>query len=46
MHKGDTLVIVYATSPERARATLAAHYPRIEDTPESTGVVSVAPSTV
>ena len=47
VHKGDTLVIVHAMSPEqaeRARAILAAHRPRVEGTPERQGVVSVAPS--
>ncbi len=45
VQKGDTLVIVHATSPERAeraRAMLAAHNPRVEDAPA--GVVSVSPT--
>ena len=47
VHKGDTLVIVHATSPdraERARAILAAHHPRVEGAPESQGIVSVPPA--
>ncbi len=47
VHKGDTLVIVHATSPERAeraRAILAAHHPRVEGAPVSAGIVSVAPT--
>jgi hypothetical protein len=47
VQKGDTLVIAHATSPdraERARAILAAHNPRAEDTPQAQGVVSVAPA--
>ena len=46
VHKGDALVIVHATSPdraERARAILVAHHPRVEGAPVSEGVVSVAP---
>ena len=47
VHKGDTLVIVHATSPdraERARAILAAHNPRVEVPQEPQGVVSVPPA--
>jgi uncharacterized membrane protein len=47
VHKGDALVIVHANNPdqaERARTILEAHHPRTEDTPESTGVVSVSPT--
>ncbi|HEX4206475.1 MAG TPA: hypothetical protein VHZ51_20205 [Ktedonobacteraceae bacterium] len=46
VQKGDTLVIVHATSPERAevaRAILVDHHPRIEGMPGSQGVVSVPP---
>jgi hypothetical protein len=45
VHKGDTLVIAHASSPElaaQARAVLAAHSPRAEAAPD--GVVSVSPS--
>ena len=45
VHKGDTLVIVHAKSPEqaeRARAILVAHNPRVESAPQSQGVVSVS----
>jgi hypothetical protein len=37
VQKGDTLVIVHATSPdeaERARAILVAHHPRVESRPQ------------
>ena len=47
VHKGDTLVIVHATNPERAeraRAILAAHHPRVEGAPVSAGIGSVAPT--
>ena len=47
VHKGDTLVIVHATSPdraERARAILAAHHPRAENAQVPAGVVSMAPT--
>lgn len=43
VHKGDTLVIAHATSPEeavRARQVLAAHHPRAEIAPEGAGVVT------
>jgi hypothetical protein len=49
VHKGDALVIVHAANPdqaEKARAILAAHNPRTEDTPASEGVVSVSPTPV
>jgi hypothetical protein len=46
VHKGDTLVIVHAHSPERAelaRSILAAHHPRVEGAQqEAKGVVSVS----
>ncbi len=46
VHKGDTLVIVHATSPDRAelaRSILTAHQPRVEGAhQESKGVVSVS----
>lgn len=47
VHKGDTLVIVHAANQdraERARAILAAHNPRGEQSTASQGVVSVAPT--
>src|SRR5437660_9150880 len=47
VHKGDTLVIVHAKSPdqaERARAILAAHNPRVEVAQAPQGVVSVPPA--
>jgi len=47
VHKGDTLVIVHVTSPDRAersRAILAAHHPRAEDAQVPEGVVSMAPT--
>lgn len=47
VQKGDALVIVHATSPdraERARAILAAHHPRVEGAPEFQGVVSMSPT--
>ena len=47
VHKGDTLVIVHAKTPdqaERARAILAAHNPRVEVPQEPQGVVSVPPA--
>lgn len=46
VQKGDTLVIVHATNPERAeiaRAVLAAHNPRVEGTQQGRGTVSVSP---
>ena len=49
VHKGDALVIVHAANPdlaEKARAILAAHNPRAEDTRASEGVVSVSPAPV
>lgn len=47
VQKGDTLVIVHATTQEqaeRARAILAAHHPRVEGVPGPQGVVSVSPT--
>jgi hypothetical protein len=47
VHKGDALVIVHATSPERAelaRSILAAHHPRVEGASEPKGTVSMSPT--
>lgn len=46
VHKGDTLLIVHAKSPEeaeRARDILASHNPRREGAEATNGVVTVAP---
>lgn len=46
VHKGDTLVIVHATTEEaagQAQRVLEAHHPRAEAAPEAGGIVAATP---